>query len=504
MIEEMIYSYSGMNYELMTANCICNSSLLQSISDTNDTINENKDEIVSFKTLTKSIIENLFDFNIEVIKCYNLVFNKKILYNNIGFYFMAFMLMLQIIFLFIFLVKRLKPLKLFMLKFNNQNQKETNSFPPPKNKKKINIKKYSFVVDKNAIKSIFNKNKINTRNEKKNLSIKNIPYQKAKVENNESNSLHKLMAVKKERKIILANNFESTKNIQTTFINENNQNIINKKEIKKGIIMEKESNKNELYTIKSDKKKTYQNVRNRKNNMKKNKDLIKLSKNDNYLQNMDYEQAILYDKRSFIKMYWSFLVDTQIILETFCTENYLNLFIIKLSFLVCTFQISFFLNAFFYTDEYISNAYHNNGVLNFFSGLPKAIYSLLATMLITNILNMLSNSKNKLIFVIRKKRQHKHYLHIINTILKKLRNKLIIYFILVFILDTFFSYYVCAFCSVYRYSQKYWFIGCVESFGMDSLTAIIICILLTIFRNLSIKKRIKFFYILANIISNFL
>ena len=134
-----------------------------------------------------------------------------------------------------------------------------------------------------------------------------------------------------------------------------------------------------------------------------NRDLTILSKGDDNLQNLAYEQAILYDKRSYFRMYWAFLVDKQIILETFCKDNYLTLFVIKLSFLVCTFQISFFLNAFFYTDEYISNAYHNNGVLDFFSGLPKSIYSFLATMLITNILNMLSNSKNELIFVIKKK-----------------------------------------------------------------------------------------------------
>ena len=48
---------------------------------------------------------------------------------------------------------------------------------------------------------------------------------------------------------------------------------------------------------------------------------------------------------------------------------------------------------FFYTDEYISNAYYNDGVLDFFSSLPKSIYSLIATIVITNLLNMLSNSK---------------------------------------------------------------------------------------------------------------
>ena len=85
----------------------------------------------------------------------------------------------------------------------------------------------------------------------------------------------------------------------------------------------------------------------------KNEDIAKLSNTDADLQDMDYEEAIIYDKRSYLRMYWAYLVDTQIILGTFCTDNYLNLLIIKLSFFICTFQISFFLNAFFYSDEYI-------------------------------------------------------------------------------------------------------------------------------------------------------
>ena len=197
-------------------------------------------------------------------------------------------------------------------------------------------------------------------------------------------------------------------------------------------------------------------------------------------------------------------MDKQIILGTFCSKNYLTLFVIKLSFLVCTFQISFFLNAFFYTDEYISDAYHNDGVLDFFSGLPKSIYSLLATMVITNLLNILSNSKSDLMYIIRQKNNNKNYIYIVTRKLKQLINKLIIYFILVFLLGTLFLYYVCSFCSIYHYSQKYWFIGCLESFGMDSLIAIIICIFLALFRYLAIKNHLKCFYIIANIISSFL
>ena len=175
-----------------------------------------------------------------------------------------------------------------------------------------------------------------------------------------------------------------------------------------------------------------------------------------------------------------------------------------MSFLVFTFQINFFLNAFFYTDEYISDAYHNNGVLDFISGLPKSIYSFIAALLITNLLKMLSNSKNELIKVIRDNSKFNDYFRIINIKLSKLSKKLIVYFILVFLFESFFLYHVVVFCAVYRYSQKYWFLGCLESFGIDLLSAFIICIFLALLRYISIKRKIKCLYIFTNIINKFL
>ena len=139
---------------------------------------------------------------------------------------------------------------------------------------------------------------------------------------------------------------------------------------------------------------------------------------------MEYEEAIIRGKISFIRIYWLYLVDSQIILGTFCNENYLDLFVIKLSFLVFTFEISFLLNALFYTDDYISEAYHNNGILDFVSGLPKSIYSFIATLIITNLLRMLSSSKNELMKIIRYNFRFNNYLYLIKAKLKKLRNKL--------------------------------------------------------------------------------
>ena len=198
------------------------------------------------------------------------------------------------------------------------------------------------------------------------------------------------------------------------------------------------------------------------------------------------------------------MIDIQIILETFFTENNLNLLIIKISFLIFNFEISFFLNAFFYTDKYISSAYHNDGVLDFVFSLPKSFYSFIVTLIVTNLLRMLSNSKYELKKLIRYKRNHPDYSYLIIIKLRTLRKKLIVYFILVFFLDLLFLYYVTAFCSVYKYSQKFWFLGCFQSFVIDILLSIIICIFLALFRYIAIKKKIKCFYVFASFLSAFL
>ena len=104
---------------------------------------------------------------------------------------------------------------------------------------------------------------------------------------------------------------------------------------------------------------------------------------------------------------------------------------------------------------------------------------------------MLSNSKIELKKIIREKRNDSNYIFLINMKLGKLRKKLIIYFIILFTLGLLFIYYVTAFCSVYRNSQKYWFRGCFESFGIDSAISIMICFFLALFRYIAIYKRIK-------------
>ena len=77
----------------MTANCLCNSSLIQEDYDFTDS----EKEKINFKTLSKVFIANLFKFNYEVVKCYKLVINIKYLIHNVGFYSFSAMFLSQII-----------------------------------------------------------------------------------------------------------------------------------------------------------------------------------------------------------------------------------------------------------------------------------------------------------------------------------------------------------------------------------------------------------------------
>ena len=406
-----------------------------------------------------------------------------------------------------------------MLIFGNNYSKISKAFSPIKKIKKL----YKNYINESNLNS-----KIELKKEKDNNSFEN--NQNRDIFNIKPSLIKKAINKDKnnilptKKNLIITNNFSPTINLKTSVININNNKILSNskkraknKKLKPKQLYGKKQNRNiaksknkyivnDILNMKG-KNKLLINMETKGNtnkiNNKKfetNADIIKLSRNDEDLLDMDYEHAIIYDKRKYLRMYLGVLTDNQIILGTFCTENNLHLFVIKLSFLVFNFQISFFLNAFFYTDEYISDAYHNDGVLDFFTSLPKSIYSFFVTLVITNLLRMLSNSKMELTRLIRNKRKENNYIYLVNIKLGKLKRKLIIYFFLVFLLSFLFLYYVSAFCSVYHYSQKYWFFGFLESFGLDFLIGVLICIFISLFRYIAIKNRIKYLYVLANII----
>ena len=443
------------------------------------------------------------------MKCYNLILNIKVLKINMGFYFMLSAFFLQIIFWIIYEIKGLKNIQYYMILFQTKDKKNNLLLSSQKNNDKSKYEerennKDKIYIDRQEQKLNFNKNKfdnVNLNSEVKNIKNKNviiknfIQYGNIENINNEIinyNKYRKKSSIQKRIKEL--NNNHSIKEIlsQKEILKNSNYNVLYKRKI----MNKKIKNPKKIHYIKTSIK-----IENIENNISKKLFKISLTLINEDLEDIDYNQAIIFDKRNFCKMYFAFLVNSHIILETFCTNNYLNLFIIKLSFFIYTLQISFFLNSLFYTDDYISDAYYNNGILDFISGLPKSIYSSLVTLLTTNLLRKLSNNKNELKRLIKEKRNNKDYKNLINSNLKNLKYKLIAYFIIVIIFGLFFSYYVTSFCAVYRYSQKYLFYGFIESFVFDFIISNISCFIIVLLRYVSIKNKVKCLYTMSNIIS---
>jgi len=272
----------------------------------------------------------------------------------------------------------------------------------------------------------------------------------------------------------------------------------------------KEANKEEKEKTnknKKSKKKSEKEIDKKYNKINEKKNIKQRIKNKNYkytteeLSIMSYEEAIKNDKRAWFAIYLGYLIEKNFYLNTFISDSFIDLKTIKINLLFFRLEIIFVLNALFYTDSYISEAYHNNGNLNFGFSLPKAIYSILVSIIVTIFLKMLTTSKKEIYKKIKENDDKLEYSMAINDVLNNLKIKLIAFFICQFIFSFIFLYYVSAFCAVYQNSKLYWFYGCLESIAIDFLIAFIYCIFITTFRYFGLKNPTKCLFEFSNILN---
>ena len=103
----------------------------------------------------------------------------------------------------------------------------------------------------------------------------------------------------------------------------------------------------------------------------------------------------------------------------------------------------------------------------------------------------LSNSKKDLTTLIQNEKNKVEFNIMSRTILRKLRHKLIIYFIINFMIILFFWYYATAFCAVYSQTQMAWLKDGLTSFGISLGIPFLICLVFATMRTLSLKYSIK-------------
>ena len=220
---------------------------------------------------------------------------------------------------------------------------------------------------------------------------------------------------------------------------------------------------------------------------------------------MEYSAACKYDKRPFLKVYWSVLMREHIILFTFFSWNDYNLFYIKVErflVLMCT-QLA--MNGLFFSDASMHKATKTDDY-NFVQQLPKIIFSLITTHVIEVVLCFFSMT-DKTIYKIKELAKNKQSEEITLDEIKCMKRKLIGFYVFTFLLFLFYWYFISAFCAVYQNTQKIFLLDSFISIVVQFIDPFFIYCFTTLLRHLSMAKcsnqKMEFLYKLSDLIPIF-
>ena len=109
------------------------------------------------------------------------------------------------------------------------------------------------------------------------------------------------------------------------------------------------------------------------------------------IEEMDYNDAIKYDKRSFTETFLDLILEKVMTLNTFLVSDPLKPFMVKLVIYLLYIDLFLIINGLFFSEDYISKVYHLEKEDKFFSFVPRSIYRFLYTMTVSVIINFLIN-----------------------------------------------------------------------------------------------------------------
>ena len=235
------------------------------------------------------------------------------------------------------------------------------------------------------------------------------------------------------------------------------------------------------------------------NSKEKNKSLDTFELND-----LEYNEAIIYDKRSFFKTYLDFLSREHLIIFSFLVCNDYNLIYIKYTRFIFLVVTDMAMNVFFFTDDSMHEIFLNYGKYDFVQQIPQIVYTTIISNLLETFLCYLSLT-DKHIYQI--KNLSKHYEREgVFKILRCIEFKLINFYIFIFLLFIFYWYLVSAFCAVYKNTQIIFLKDALSSFILGIFLPFIIYLFPTTLRIISLKTKkhnLECLFKLSNIIPFF-
>jgi hypothetical protein len=347
------------------------------------------------------------------------------------------------------------------LKFISQEENINKIEQPPKRTKSTSEK----LNDINNKKEEKGKKNINIKNEKKEKVKKDII-----IKNKKEGKGKKVMKIKNKKEEM------ENKNMFKNKVSDKNNNSQLKKITKKSKMMEentkiKSNSKDSLIiSLNSKFNKFRLKTNNEKNKPSETKDNESLNNKNvivfkKYLSpsvdDMEFDDAIVKDSRSFCEFFYQTLKQKQTIANTFFAVDVLKTRSMKIIIFILNIILYLIVNGIFFSENYVSEVYHLEGKEGFFDFFPRSINRFFYTTIVSLIVGFIvdcfffEEKKIKGIFI-REKENELNLKGEIVALLGEIQRRYLIFITIVFIILIVGLYYILCFNYVYPHMQIEW------------------------------------------------
>ena len=217
------------------------------------------------------------------------------------------------------------------------------------------------------------------------------------------------------------------------------------------------------------------------------------------INELSYNQAVMLDKRNTLLIFGSLIITKIELIYLFCSNSSVKIMLIGEY--ILSLLINFFFNALLYSDEVVSNKYHNNGQLDLIVTFVLSILSNIITSIICYILQYTKGleERSELIKEIKIK---KYYIKNVNIFFKYIKIKFFCFFLCEILIIACCFYYIVIFCIIYSRSQVSLMINYLTSLIEGLITSVIISFLILITRKIGLCCFNKYFYNVSKYINS--
>ena len=406
------------------------------------------DELINKDKLLNNFIDIETISNINLLKCYENLFSKDGLINNVGNYIILSIVLIYIVSLFIFIIK-------------------------------------GFTLLMNKIKTVIKLKRLEKSQNK--INYENTPKKEIQNEKEKEKESDEILIIKNPpKKAIKAKNKK-----QIILKEKDSNNLIDNSSI---IRIEKSSEiikMNKKNEIGNESKKVFGIIN---TNIDKNREEKKTEDfstyNDYELNQFSFKEASNKDKRTFFQLLISLIKTKHIIIFTFFQTNDYNSQIMKICLFFFSFALYYAVNTLFFNDDTMHKIYEDEGIFNFIYFIPQIIYSLIISSIINILIKELSLSEKNIIKIKQEKNFEKMN-EMLPKVIKCLIVKFILFFFFSFLFLAFFWYYISCFGAIYKNTQIILLKDTLISFSISLLYPFIFYLLITIIRYNTLNKKEK-------------